>query len=315
MSDHEPSVAAIGEFALIARATAGRTWPASVSIGPGDDAAVVDAPDGRVVVTTDMLVEGRHFRFDWSDHHDVGRKAIAQNAADIAAMGARCTGFLVSMSCPSGTAVADLDRLTDGLWQEAGRVGASIVGGDVTGGERLVLSITALGDLEGRSAVVRSGARVGDVLALSGVVGQSAAGLASYRAGNDDFPDLAAAHRVPSSDPEDGPLAARAGASAMCDVSDGVVGDAAHLASASAVRLDIRSEAMPVTDEMRRAATVLGEDAVEWALSGGEDHVLLATFAPGDVPASWHVIGSVHAGSGVTVDGETWKGSSAWTSF
>ncbi|WP_308123773.1 thiamine-phosphate kinase [Rhodococcus sp. BP-316] len=309
------TVGDLGEFALIGRATAGRVHPPSVAIGPGDDAAVIAAPDSRVVVTTDMLVEGRHFRLDWSSHHDVGRKAIAQNAADIAAMGARCTGFLVSMSCPSTTAVSDVDALTAGLWVEATRVGASIVGGDVTGGDRLVLSITALGDLEGRPPVLRSGARPGDALALSGPTGRSAAGWALYEAGSTTHPDLLAAHRVPTPDPADGPAAARAGASSMCDVSDGVIGDAGHLAAMSAVRLDISSADMEIPEDVVHAGTELGVDPLHWALGGGEDHVLLATFASDDVPTGWRRIGSVSAGTGVTVDGVRWEGPAAWTSF
>ncbi|MGB7361937.1 MAG: thiamine-phosphate kinase [Rhodococcus sp. (in: high G+C Gram-positive bacteria)] len=313
-NDGGPTVADIGEFGLIERSVAGRSWPAEVQIGPGDDAAVVAAPGGSVVVTTDMLVQDRHFSLDWSSHHDIGRKAIAQNAADIAAMGARCTGFLVSMSCPSTTPVDDLDRLTEGLWDEAARAGATIVGGDVTGGSSLVLSITALGDLDDRAPVLRSGARVGDVLALSAATGRSAAGLALFLAGVDDYPELLAAHRVPLPIYDDGPEAAVAGASSMCDVSDGVTGDAAHIATASGVGLDIVSGSMDISD-FADAAAHLGVDPVGWALGGGEDHAFLATFDPRDVPYGWRVIGSVVDGSGVTVDGEVWEGPATWTSF
>lgn len=113
-------------------ATRGGRGPlAGVPIGPGDDAAVVDAPDGRVVVTTDMLVEGRHFRLDWSTPHDVGRKAVAQNAADIEAMGARVTAFVVAFGAPADTPVSAAEALTAGMWLEAGAVGAGIVGGDL----------------------------------------------------------------------------------------------------------------------------------------------------------------------------------------
>ena len=118
----------------------------------GDDAAVVRTADGRTVVSTDMLVAGRHFRLDWSTPYDVGRKAIAQNAADIEAMGARATAFVVAFGAPSDTPVALAAELTDGLWDEAGRLGAGIVGGDMVRAPQWVVAVTVLGDLAGRAA-------------------------------------------------------------------------------------------------------------------------------------------------------------------
>src|SRR5687767_4428060 len=136
-----------GEFGLIARVTTGRTYGPSVLVGPGDDAAVVAAPDARVVATTDVLVEGRHFRLDWSAAYDVGRKAAAQNLADIAAMGARPTALLVGLGAPASFPVADAEALARGLSDEAALCGASLVGGDVVACDALVVSVTALGSL------------------------------------------------------------------------------------------------------------------------------------------------------------------------
>ena len=121
----------IGEFGVIDRLTRGRSQSGDVALGPGDDAAVVLAADGRVLVSTDMLVEGRHFRLDWSTPHDVGRKAVAQNAADIEAMGGRVTAFVVGFGAPPETPTAQVSALADGMWDEAGRIGAVIVGGDL----------------------------------------------------------------------------------------------------------------------------------------------------------------------------------------
>ena len=119
-------------------------------MGPGDDAAVVLAADGRTVVSTDMLVAERHFRLDWSTPHDVGRKAIAQNAADIEAMGARATAFVVAFGAPGDTAAAQVVELADGMWHEARLLSAGIVGGDLVSAPQWVISVTVLGDLDGR---------------------------------------------------------------------------------------------------------------------------------------------------------------------
>lgn len=119
----ESTLRQLGEFAVIDRLVAGRRQPAAVTLGPGDDAALVTTGDGRVVVSTDMLVQDRHFRLDWSTPHDIGRKAIAQNAADIEAMGARPTAFVVGFGAPGQTAAAQVDALVDGMWDEAQRVG------------------------------------------------------------------------------------------------------------------------------------------------------------------------------------------------
>src|SRR3954463_6251169 len=161
MASNDPadSLAGLGEFAVIDRLVADRDQPAVVAVGPGDDAAVVTAADGRTVVSTDMLVEGRHFRLDWSTPHDVGRKAIAQNAADIEAMGAVPTAFVVAFGAPASTIGDDARRLSAGMWDEAGRFGAGIVGGDLVAAPQWVISVTALGDLGGRDAVLLSGAR------------------------------------------------------------------------------------------------------------------------------------------------------------
>ena len=124
--------------------TRGRPESPDVALGPGDDGAVVMAPDGRVVVSTDMLVEGRHFRLDWSTPHDVGRKAVAQNAADIEAMGGRATAFVVAFGAPPETPTAQVKALADGMWDEAGRIGAGIVGGDLVSSPKWAVSMLSL---------------------------------------------------------------------------------------------------------------------------------------------------------------------------
>jgi thiamine-monophosphate kinase len=281
---------------------------------------VLPAPDGRTVATTDLLIEGRHFRRDWSSARDIGVKAAAQNLADIAAMGAAPTALLLGLAVPAATEVSWVLELASGLQDECERAGAVIAGGDVSGADTVMLGITALGTLGGRPPVTRSGARPGDVLAVCGAVGRSAAGLAVLQAGLDpagaaDLAELVAAHRRPQPDYRAGLLAAAAGATAMIDVSDGLVADLGHVAAASGVRVEITSASLP-TAGLWSAAERLGADWHDWALGGGEDHALAASFPPdGAPPPAWTVIGSVIAGNGVAVDGRPWPGRGGWEHF
>jgi thiamine-monophosphate kinase len=301
-------VAELGEFRLIARLTAARALPSGTLLGPGDDAAVLTAADGRIVVSTDVFVEGVHFRLDWSTPHQVGRKAAAASLADIAAMGAVPTGLVTGLAIPGQTLVPTVDALVAGMWEEAGRLGVGIVGGDVVSAAELVVSVTALGDLQGRAPVTRAGARIGDVLGLCGRVGWSAAGLAVLRRGFRSPLAVVGAHRVPQPPYPAGPQAAAAGATAMIDISDGLLADAGHIAEASGVGIDIDAAAVPVAARLAEVAAALGADARHWALTGGEDHALLACF-PAEValPPGWTKLGVVREGHGVTVDGRPYE--------
>ena len=312
----EPTLQQVGEFAVIERLIARRPWPTGVSVGPGDDAAVVDAPDGRVVVSTDMLVEGRHFRLDWSSAYDVGRKAIAQNAADIEAMGARPTAFVVALGAPATTSAVQVAELGDGMWAEADTLGAGIVGGDLVASEHWVVSVAALGDLGGRPAVLRSGARVGAVIAVAGDLGRSAAGYALWSNGIDAFADIRGRHLVPRPPYGQGRSAAAAGAQAMTDVSDGLLADLGQIAEASGVTMDLNREALRTdVDAVTEAAGAAGADPWALVLAGGEDHALVGCF-PDSPPPGWRVVGAVRAGAGVVLlDGAPWSGPAGWQSF
>jgi len=315
-SGAEEQVGGLGEFGLIRRLTAGRVAAPGTLLGPGDDAAVVAVPDGRVVVGTDVLVEGVHFRLDWSTPHQVGRKAVAANLADVAAMGAVPTALVVGLGCPAHTPVATVDELAAGMWQEVGSVGAGLVGGDVVTAEQVMLSITALGDLQGRPPVTRAGARPGDVLAVSGRLGWAAAGLAVLGRGFRSPVAVVGAHRVPEPPYAAGPQAARAGATAMIDVSDGLLADAGHVAEASGVRIDVSTAALTVPQRLVDVGSALGNDPLHWVLTGGEDHALVATFPPGVAPPEgWSAIGAVREGSGVVVDGCPYRGPAGWDHF
>jgi thiamine-monophosphate kinase len=298
----------LGEFGLIDRVVE-RLGTSAVAmdhvlLGPGDDAALVTAPDGRVVATTDVLVEGVHFRRDWSSAYDVGRKAAAANLADVAAMGATGTALLVGLAAPGDLPLSWALGLAEGLRDEGALVDAVVVGGDTVSCDRIVVSVTALGDLAGGAAVTRSGAQPGDVVVVAGRLGWSAAGLALLQAGVSEGP-LVQAHRRPEPPYTTGPALARAGATAMCDVSDGLVVDLQHIARASGVLVDLHADR-------------LADDAVDLGhvLTGGEDHALVATLPSGaELPPGCRRIGRVSPGlPGVLVDGVP-PGPGGWRHF
>jgi thiamine-monophosphate kinase len=317
------TVGTTGEFGLIARVTARLAAESpAVLLGPGDDAAIVAAPDGRVVASTDVLVEGRHFRRDWSSGRDVGHRAAAANLADIAAMGAVPTALLVALCAPPDLEVAWAEELSDGLSAEAALTGAVIVGGDVSSSPILTIAVTALGDLRKNHPLVRAGARPGDTVAVCGRLGYAAAGYTVLSRGFRSPKLLVEAYRRPEVPYAAGPEAVTLGATSMIDVSDGLVADLGHVADASGVGIDLRKEAFTVPAPMRDAATALGVDPYTWILAGGDDHALVATFPAGSaLPGNWTVVGRVlpatlFPGEGVTVDGRRWtSGSPGWDHF
>lgn len=315
-------------------------------MGIGDDAAVLAAPDGRVVATTDFLLEGRHFRRDWAGPGDIGHRAAVRSLADVAAMGAAPTALLVAFAAPADLPSAWALDLAGGLAAEAARAGATVAGGDVSRSGAVLLAVTGLGDLGGRAPVLRSGARAGDVVAVAGPLGRSAAGLALLEAGATEaagLRGLIAGHLRPAPPYEAGPGAAALGATAMIDVSDGLLADLGHIAGASGVLIDLHAAALetgplePAAAAVARlraqdpdsrisggapsapGATGMGpatETALDWALTGGEDHSLVAAFPAGtDLPAPWSVIGQVREGHGVLVDGRPYRGAPGWDHF
>ena len=324
-------MAGLGEVGLIAALSGWLPPDPRTLVGIGDDAAVLAAPDGRVVASTDFLLEGRHFRRDWSSAHDIGRKAAARSLIDVAAMGAVPTGLLVALAAPGDLPVSWARDLAAGLAAECARAGASVVGGDTARAESVLLATTGLGDLAGRAPVLRSSAAPGDLVAVAGPLGHAAAGLALLSSGlsagrADDR--LIGAHRRPEPPYDAGPEAAGLGATAMIDVSDGLLADLGHIAAASGVLIDLSSARLGPGDDLLAAARSLDMDRTErgstpeytqaltWVLAGGEDHALAATFKPGTaLPARWTVIGEVLSGQDVLVDGREWAGSAGWDHF
>jgi thiamine-monophosphate kinase len=321
----------LGEWRLIEAFASKMPAGPGVTIGIGDDAAVIAVPGRRVVVAVDMLLEDRHFKRSWSAARDVGIKAAARSLADIAAMGAVPTAILVSLAAPAVLPASWALDMAAGLASEAARAGAAIVGGDTAAADSIALSVTALGALAG-DPIPRSGARPGDVIAVAGRLGWSAAGyallVAGAVAGGDGTPgtgggvapaggELVAAHVRPAPPYEAGPEAARLGATAMIDTSDGLLADLGHIAAASGVTVDVDSTALPLDAPLLAAAQQLDADPLTWVLTGGEDHALAAAFpATVNLPPTWHRIGSVRAGTpGVLVDGAAYQGPPGWQHF
>jgi len=310
----DATLAEAGEFGLIAALTEIFQTGDHVLIGPGDDAAVLRIKTGHVVVSTDLMVEGRHFRRDWASAQDVGHRAAAQNLSDINAMGGRATSLTIGLAAPADLPVQWALDFARGFADECALVGATVVGGDVTRADQIVIAVTVLGACT-VAPVVRSGAEPGDVVAIVGRQGWAAGGLAVLGRGFRSPRILVEAYRRPEPPYDAGPEAADAGATSMIDISDGLISEARHLAEASEVAIDIATSAFEVPEPLQAVGAALGADPMQFILGGGDDHALLATFPESKVPADWTVIGSVSAGEGVTVDGAPYDGPSGWTHF
>jgi len=275
--EESQTLASLGEFGLIAALSAWLPPGERTLVGIGDDAAVLAVPDGRVVATTDFLIEGRHFRRDWSGAADVGHKAAARSLADLAAMGAEPSALLVALAAPADLPVSWARELAEGLAAEcarASRGGASVIGGDTARAGSVILAVTGLGDLAGRAPVLRSGAAPGDLVAVAGPLGHAAAGLALLSAGL-SHDDLVTAQLRPAPPYDAGPEAADLGATAMIDISDGLLADLGHVATASSVRIDLAVDALRPGDRLLTAARAVRDAA---------RHASLGRTGPGSRP-------------------------------
>src|SRR4051794_22316542 len=311
----DATLADAGEFGLISALVELFPQGEHVLVGPGDDAAVLRVRTGHVVVSTDLMVEGRHFRRDWADAVDVGHRAAAQNLSDINAMGGRATSLTVGMAAPADLPVQWALDFARGFAAECSLVGASVVGGDLTRADEVVIAVTVLGACT-EAPVLRSGARPGDVLAICGRQGWAAGGLAVLGRGFRSPRVLVEAYRRPDPPYDAGRVAAEAGATALIDISDGLLAEAGHLADDSGVAIDVHAGAFDIPEPLHAVGAALGADPIQFILGGGDDHALLATFRDvAAVPDGWAVIGAVGDGSGVTVDGAPYEGPTGWTHF
>lgn len=319
----ELTLGELGEHGVIQRILA-----AAPSSRNGDDAAILGqaAPNSRTVVSTDMLIENRHFRTDWSTPEEIGQRAILQNFADIEAMGARPVAAVLGLAAPPETPVSFVEGLARGVEERVAFYNAELVGGDLTSGDSLMISVTAIGSLGGSApALELDKARPGQTLVAAGSIGYSGAGLALLTAmPRADVPadlgPLVEAFVAPQLTPGRGMIARATGATAMTDNSDGLVVDLEHMARRSRVTIDLDPAAIQPDALLIAAGELLGIDPWTWVLGGGEDHTLMGTTSF-DVPSGFRAIGQVTkpaAGSNaarVTVGGQRPQTTSGWVSF
>jgi thiamine-monophosphate kinase len=294
MADHS---GAFSEAQVIARLREIFASPdPRIEVGIGDDAAVV-AGEKRQVMTTDMAVEGVHFRTDWSTAFEIGRKVTAANAADILAMGAQPDYLLVAVGLTGREELSWIEDLARGIKFEADLAGLHVIGGDISRSDNLVISITAVGHCE--KAITRDGAKVGDGIFLSSLTGWSAAGLAILQGNNSNVGEEQAIALREFKSPTIDYGFDSAKATAMCDISDSIIEQATQIAVASQVQLHFDEELFTKSEEfnsLKSLATEFSADIWQWIFGGGEDHVLLATGV--DLPGLR--VGEVIAGSGVS---------------
>lgn len=331
---HRHRLADLGEFSaidIVSRAQGAACLPWTRGIG--DDAAVLgaQASRGALLVTVDALIEDRHFRRAWSTPGELAWKALACNVSDIAAMGGTPLGAVLALGAPGDLEVSWLRAFSRGFAQAAGAFGCPLVGGDTVASDRLVLSVTVLGQASARGAVLRSGAQPGDILCVTGRLGESALGLHLLRTLPEGVeatsvrraqlarrygPGTRAAlrrHLRGQAQTAAGPLLAARGAHALVDISDGLASEAWHIAGASGVRLVLDEPAVPLAPAVRRLASRLGLAPLDLGLGGGEDYELLVALPPRRVRAaidalrreagvSLHVIGHVERAAAPAVE-------------
>ena len=252
------------------------SFQTQVQVGIGDDAAVIKSSNNKLVATVDMAVEDIHFSKKWSTPFQIGAKLTTANLADIFAMGAVPKYLLVAAGINELNNSETVTELAKGIRSVADRFEVTVIGGDLSKSEKMTLSITALGELSAQP-ILRSGARVGDLIYLSSLTGLSAAGLAILNRELDRPRYVVEAHLNPKLVAPDKLIKV---ATSMCDVSDGLATDAAHLSYASNVNFnlskDLISQAADFKD-LAELAKELNEDVFDWILTGGEDHFFLAT--------------------------------------
>lgn len=301
----------LGEFGLIDEIKRGIALPNGV-VGIGDDCAVIPQKSGvETLVSTDMLIEGTHFLLDDISPYRLGWKSAAVNISDIAGMGGRCTGSFLSFALPKGLKTEWMMEFIRGYKEISAIYGCPLLGGDTTSSPgSLCISVTVVGEAPAGKSVKRSNAQVGNLICVTGPLGDSGCGLKLILEGaerDEDAESLIAKHYLPKPRVQEGIAIAEAGADAMMDISDGIGSDLRHILKASGVGAEVDTGAIPISEEMRRKCSELGWDAISIAISGGEDYELLFTIsedAERNLAAEHFVIGRIVAGDGIA-----WLGS------
>lgn len=302
----------IGEFELIGRISAATPTPEGIT-GIGDDCAVIPQKQGLdTLVTTDLLIEGRHFLLQDVSPHDLGWKSAAVNISDIAAMGGRPTSAFLSIALPEGLTEGPganwIDAFIAGFNELCSRFGVSLLGGDTSASDdKLFINVTLLGECPHGQALKRNTARPGDIIYVSGPLGDSGAGLRLILQGAPRVDYLIRKHYLPVPRVELGmQLAATPGVHAMMDISDGIGSDLRHILDASGTGATVEISRIPLSPELKVICTAHGWDPIELATCGGEDYELLFTAAPGTaVPEGCTPIGAIEPEPGLRWSGST----------
>lgn len=302
----------LGEFGLIEEISRSITPPPGI-LGIGDDCAVIPQLSGmETLVSSDMLIEGTHFLMDDITAYRLGWKSAAVNISDIAAMGGRCTGSFLSYALPKGMQKEWMEEFFRGYNEVSTIYGCPLLGGDTTSSpDRLCISVTVIGECPAGTSRKRSDAREGDLICVTGPLGDSAAGLQVILQGcerDEDAQTLIERHYLPRPRIREGmAIAAREGAHAMMDISDGIGSDLRHILKASGCGAEIDTASIPMSEELKRKCSALGWDALKLAISGGEDFELLFTIseeAEKTLDIEHFVIGRISSGHELV-----WKGS------
>ena len=264
-----------GEFGLIDRISK-KPKDKNVLVGIGDDAAVVKVKDGLQVLTTDCLVEGDHFRREWFTPMQIGMKAIEINVSDIAAMGALPKYVLVSLALPRDLDIEFVEELYKGMWKVCDKYNIEIIGGNMTHCETIVISITMTGEVDKKNLSLRSGAKPGDFIFVSGHLGNGRAGLRMFQENMDGFEAVRTSYLKPKAQLKSA-LKVAPYINAMEDISDGLTSEIKHICDESKCGAIIYKDKIPISDEVRGVANKLGEDEYDYALFGGEDFELIYT--------------------------------------
>ena len=312
-----PTIAELGEFGLIARITAGLPRYADVIVGVGDDAAVLDIGcDELLVATCDAQVEDTHFRLRNTNPHDIGRRALAVNLSDIAAMGARPRFALISLLMPPALDVAVLDGIYEGLREEAAQFDVALVGGNIArNADRLIIDITLLGTGARNRLLRRNSAKPGDAVMVTGSLGSAAAGLLvledeqlAAKIPSENLVGVLAALRTPTPRVAAGQWLAQHDVTTGMDVSDGLAADLSHICEASGVGVHVEAESLPIQPEVVTVATLAGREPQDLALFGGEDYELVFTVPADRADVLAHEL-SIATGVNATAIGTICEGS------
>lgn len=309
----EKGLAELGEFGLIERIQRQAGSAPFLRLGIGDDCSIVAiGSDEELLTSTDLLIEGIHFDFSWTDFEQLGRKSVAVNVSDIAAMGGCPKSLYLGVAVPPAVSVDNLERFVQGFLSETKHYGAVLAGGDTCRSSGpLILSVTVQGTVKQGQAVCRNGAKSGDLIFVSGTLGDSALALRQLQNGEEPAPDLVKRHHCPQARTELGSrLAERALANSMIDISDGLVADLRHILDASAKGATLNLEQLPLSPIVADARRKRPEQ-IDLVLTGGEDYELLFTVAPDSEAAIAQLaaelnlpltrIGSVHDEAGLQI--------------